>query len=300
MTIHPCYIGCDISKSHLDIFDPRTEKYFRIRNTASAIADMLPLFRGCPVVFVYEATGRYDRDLRDGLARAGMPGSRVNPAMARQFGRATGRRAKTDAIDARLLSDLGTRLTPDADPDLCPERQFLADLYGRRDQLVRLRTAEKNHLEKTVNSGIRRSVETVITLLTDQITEVEAQIDALIRTSKTMCRDAALLETAPGIGPVTRTALLALMPELGRLNPKQIASLAGLAPFNHDSGRMRGKRCIAGGRSRIRRVLYMAALSATRASPRYRAIYERICAKIPPGKWPSLPSQENCWSHSMP
>ena len=149
MTIHPCYIGCDISKTHLDIFDPLSAKLTRLPNTDEAIADMLQAFGTRSVFFIYEATGRYDRTLRYHLAAAGIPGCRTNPAMATQFAKATGRKAKTDRVDATMLCDLGQRLTPSANLPPCPARMQLADLSTRRDQLVAMRAAEKNHLEKT-------------------------------------------------------------------------------------------------------------------------------------------------------
>ena len=279
MTIHPCYIGCDISKSHLDIFDPLTTKLTRIANTQAAIAGHLSSFATRAVIVVYEATGRYDTALRRGLEAAGIPGCRTNPAMARQFARATGRKAKTDRVDAMMLSDLGRCLTPPADPPACALRTRLADLATRRDQLVALRAAEKNHLEKTEHPDIVASIHAVIAGLSEQISQITKKIEALIAAEQTLHEEARRLQSAPGVGPVTAVTLLARMPELGTLTPKTAAALAGLAPFNHDSGKLRGRRCISGGRGRVRRALYMAALSAIKTPGTLRDMYQRLTAR---------------------
>lgn len=284
MTIHPCYIGCDISKSHLDIFDPSTNRTERIANGEEAIVAWLTGLAGRNVFIVYEATGAYDRALAHGLAAAGLPGHRLNPTRARRFAQLTGRKAKTDALDARMLADLGRRFTPPADPPPCARRERLSLLHKRRDQLVDLRKIERTRLKGITDEVVKASIDQVIGMLDAQIADIEAGIDRLISADTDMRARAALLRSAPGVGPVTATTLLALMPELGSLTPKEVASLAGLAPFNHDSGTLKGRRCISGGRRRVRHALYMAALAATRRGNRFKTFYDKICARHPARK----------------
>lgn len=279
MTIHPCYIGCDISKAHIDFFDPECGRVSRIANRPEAIGEMLAGFAERSVFFIYEATGVYDKALRFALAEACIAGSRVNPTAAKRFAQATRRKAKTDALDARMLSDLGQRLTPSADPAPCPARERLGVLHRRRDQLVSMRAKEKVRLKDGDDAVVCASIKTMIEMLTGQIKDLAVQISALLDSRDDMRCAQALLLTAPGVGPVTATTMIALMPELGNASPKNIASLAGLAPFNHDSGKLRGKRCISGGRRRVRHALYLAALSAVRYCERYRRFYENLCRR---------------------
>jgi len=212
--------------------------------------------------------------LRQALEQAGLRFVRINPARARDFARATGRLAKTDAIDARMLASMARSLAlaPDASSD--PARNALAQLHKRRDQLVSTRAAERvRHSEGQDPGG---SLARHLSWLDAEIAALEHLIADAVRADETLARTQALLRSAPGVGPVTATTLIALMPELGRCSPKAIAALAGLAPFNNDSGRHRGKRSIRGGRRRVRRALYMAALAAKRTSPRFKAFYDAI------------------------
>ena len=208
-----------------------------------------------------------------------MPGARVNPAMARRFAQARGRRAKTDMLDAAMLSELGAMFRPAPDDPPCPARETLTWLAKRRDQIVAMRQAEKVRLKDAVEPGLRRCHEDMIAMFDGRIAELEKQIQSLIAGVEAMAQDARLLRTAPGVGPVAAATCLSLLPELGRLGPKKIAALAGLAPFNHDSGRKRGKRVIAGGRRRVRQALYMAALGAIRSCKRYRRFYDAVAKR---------------------
>ncbi len=279
MTIHPCYIGCDISKASLDFYDPDTSKLVSVGNTPDAIAAHLQVYRDRSVFVVYEATGTYDRALAHALAETSIPSHRINPMQAKRFAQAIGQKAKTDPLDARMLADLGARLTPVADNRPAPEREALAGLHRRRDQLVELRKRERTRVKEETCPRLKASHDQVISLLSEEIALFDEEIAALIKADQKMCREAALLQTAPGVGPVTVTTLIALMPELGTINPKQAASLAGLAPFNHDSGKLKGRRCISGGRRRVRRALYMAALNAVRRSDRFQTFYQRLTAR---------------------
>lgn len=275
MTISPCYIGCDISKCILDLHDPSSGKAFRIANTADQIARLADQLAGRNVIVVMEATGAYDRAVRTGLAEAGIGYVRVNPTRARRFADAVGLLAKTDAIDARMLSAMGQtmKLVPDAPED--PDRKTLHDLQKRRDQLVQIRADEKNRAD-LAEPEIARSVASHIAWLNQAIAELDDRIERFIADRKALAQTRAILLSAPGIGPVSANVLIAQMSELGRLSPKKIACLAGLAPINQDSGTKRGARHIKGGRRRVRQALYMAALAATRCSKRLGQFYERI------------------------
>jgi len=275
MTIHPCFIGCDIAKHHLDLFDETSGTSLRIANTSAAIAAWLSALDdpgGSLVAF--EATGPYDGVLRQALDQAGLRFVRINPGRARDFARATGRLAKTDAIDARMLAAMARSLALEPDAGTDPARDALAQLHKRRDQLVETRAAERvRHSEGQDPGG---SLARHLAWLDAEIATLERLVTQALRADQTLARTQAILRSAPGVGPVTATTLIALMPELGQTSPKAIAALAGLAPFNNDSGRHRGKRSIRGGRARVRRALYMAALSAMRSSPRFRAFYDAI------------------------
>lgn len=275
MTILPCYIGCDISKRVLDLYDPLSGKALRIANTADRIARLAAQLAGRNVMVVMEATGAYDRALRAGLVEAGIGYARVNPTRARRFADAAGLLAKTDAIDARMLSAMGQamKLVPDAPED--PDRKTLHDLQKRRDQLVQIRANEKNRAD-LAEREIALSVASHITWLNQAIAELDDRIERFIADRNALRQIRTILLSAPGIGPVSANVLIAQMSELGRLSPKKIACLAGLAPVNHDSGAMRGTRHIKGGRRRVRQALYMAALAATRCSKRLGKFYERI------------------------
>ncbi|WNJ88550.1 transposase [Bosea sp. 685] len=277
MTIHPCFIGCDIAKSHLDLFEETSGTSLRIANTSEAIATWLSSL-DCQASFVaFEATGPYDHTLRQTLEQAGCRFARINPARARDFARATGRLAKTDAIDAEMLAAMARMLAlmPDAASD--PARNALAQLHKRRDQLVEMRAAER--VRDSEGQDPTGSLARHLAWLDAEIATLEHLVSEALRADETLARTQALLRSAPGIGPVTAVTLIALMPELGHVSPKAIAALAGLAPFNNDSGRRRGQRMIRGGRRRVRKALYMAALAAIRTSARFKTFYDAVRAR---------------------
>lgn len=277
MSVHQFFIGCDVSKAHLDFFDSRDGRVERVDNTHEAVSCWFEAKALCSkTLVVFEATGPYDRIVRSCAHRAGIDCARVNPQQARDFARAAGRRAKTDALDARALAAMGQALHPATDTDPDPTRQRLALLGKRRDQAVAMAAAEKKRLAEIDDRLIAQTLKDAIDLYQAQIRTLEAEIAALINANSGLKRERQHLCSMPGIGPVTATVLMSLMPELGRLNDKQVAALAGLAPFNHDSGVHRGQRRIAGGRRRVRQAMYIAALSAARRCERYRDLYNRI------------------------
>ena len=276
MTLPHRYVGCDVSKHWLDLFDPTEGRPRRIANTPEATQGLATQLSASQGFLVFEATGTYDSALRSALHHAGVPSARLNPTLVRRYAQARGRKAKTDALDAIVLADLGERLRPSPDPVPCPQRARLAVLATRRDQLVAMRAMEKNRIAEAADPFVRESLKAVIADLSRSIAHLEAEIQRHIQSHDSLRQQARLLASAPGIGPVAAHILLALMPELGHSNPKRLAALAGLAPFNHDSGQLKGKRCISGGRARVRRALYMAALIAARTCPDLKAFADRI------------------------
>ncbi len=284
MTLSSRYVGIDVSKAMLDVFDEGTGVAERIANAPEAIAALTARWRCAEVFVVFEATGVYDRALTRALSQAGIGFARVNPARARSFARASGRLAKTDAIDARMLAAFGRTLPLSADAPRSAARDELAFLAKRRDQLVLMRTQEKNRRGHTADADMRESIARVCELLTAEIEMVEARVEALIEAAPDIAEQARLIRSVPGIGAVACMQLLAQMPELGRTGPKQVAALAGLAPINIDSGAYRGRRAIGGGRKRVRDALYMAALNAVRRADRFKAFYQKLRDAGKPGK----------------
>jgi transposase len=284
MTLPLCCVGIDVSKTMLDIFDDAVGRPERIANAPQAIIEQVARWRCGDVLVVFEATGAYDRELAEALHQAGVRFARINPARARDFARAEGRLAKTDAIDARMLAAFARAMAPAAHQAPDPDRHALAVLAKRRDQLVRMRAQEKNRRSESTDSAMIESVTRLLDFLTGEIKAIEVKIKALIRATPQIAEQARLIQSAPGIGPVACMQLIAQMPELGRLGPKQLAALAGLAPFNVDSGKFRGKRVIGGGRKRVRDALYMAALNAVRRDRAINVFYQRLRLAGKPAK----------------
>lgn len=276
-------VGIDVSKQYLDIFDEASGVPERIANATQAITQLVARWR-CDALVVFEATGVYDLELREALRQAGVRFARINPARARDFARASGQLAKTDPIDARMLAAFGRAMQPATEQVATPARNALARLAKRRDQLVLMRAMEKNRRSEADDRAMAERIGRFIELLDGEIEEIEADIRALIKAEQEISDDAQLMRSLPGIGPVACMQLIAQMPELGQVGPKQIAALAGLAPFNVDSGTYRGKRKIGGGRKRVRDALYMAALNAVRRADPFKAFYARLRLAGKPAK----------------
>jgi transposase len=284
MIISPRCVGIDVSKRMLDIFDDAIGTAERIANAPQAITEQVARWRCGNVFVVFEATGVYDRELAKALHQAGIRFARINPARARDFARAHGRLAKTDAIDARMLAGFARTMAPAADPPPKPERNTLAQLAKRRDQLVQMRAQEKNRRSEAYDRTMKESIARVIDCFDEEVEAIEAAIKALIKSEPEICEQARLIRSAPGVGPVACMQLIAQMPELGQVGPKQVAALAGLAPLNVDSGTYRGKRAIGGGRKRVRDALYMAALNAVRRDGPFRSFYQKLRTAGKPAK----------------
>lgn len=281
MTLYQDHIGIDISKDCLDIFSITLGKGWRIDNRRETIRDLL---RRLPhdSLIVFEATSVYDRDLRHVLARAGRPFARLNPRRAREFARATGLLAKTDRVDARMLARFGATLEPPPTQEATAERQRLAALLQRRNQLVEMRKQEKTRLRQVDLSPLRRDINSIVDTLSRHIDKFDRAIRELIKETAEFQRLDRILQSAPGVGPFTAATLIAELPELGAVCRRAIAMLAGLAPIADDTGKRKGYRKIRGGRPRLRRALYLAALAA-RKSPKFRTFHERLRDK---GKQP--------------
>ena len=277
-------VGIDVSKHTLDIFDDAVGKPERIANAPQPITEQVARWRCGNVFVVFEATGVYDRELAEALHRAGVRFARINPARARDFARACGRLAKTDAIDAHMLAGFARMMAPASEQASDPARNALSLLAKRRDQLVHMRAQEKNRRSETRDPAMIESIARLIDFLDSEVEAIEARIKTLIKAEPTISDDARLIRSAPGVGPVACMQLIAQMPELGRVGPKQVAALAGLAPLNVDSGLYRGKRAIGGGRKRVRDALYMAALNAVRRAGSLKAFYQKLRTAGKPAK----------------
>lgn len=279
-------VGIDISKNFLDVFVSGSVTLQRYANDAPGRAqlatDMLALV---PHLIVAEATGGLERLLIAELAAQKLPLVLVNPRQVRDFAKASGQLAKTDALDARVLAAFGIAIRPAIRP--LPDEQALelADLVGRRRQLVDMMVAEKLRLQQAVGKSLRRDIKLHIQWLEKRLRASDTGLNDAIQKSEIWRAKDDLLAEVKGIGPVCRITLLALLPELGLLNRKQIAALVGLAPFNRDSGYYRGTRRVWGGRSEVRKVLYMATLSAIRSHNEVvYSFYRRLKEQGKPGK----------------
>jgi transposase len=282
MIIHPGFVGIDVSKHHLDVFDA-AHGAEQVANSAPTIAKLARRFARAGDFVLFEATGIYDQRLRQALIRAGVTFARVNPGRAREFAKAAGFLAKTDRIDARMLAVMAQTLRPTSQAPTDPQRERLARLAKRRDQLVAIRQQERTRRRDCLDAEIARDLDHHIVWLGHSIVTLEHQIKGLLSESTELNQAQRLLRSVPGVGAITATTLLALLPELGARSPKQIAALAGLAPYNADSGKFRGKRLIRGGRKRVRDALYMAAVTAARSQSRFAAFYQSLRqAKKPP------------------
>lgn len=275
-------IGVDIAKDWIDIHILSDGQSRRIPCTSAALARFAEQVGGALVVL--EASGGYERPLMEALAGAGAAFARVNPRQAREFARATGRLAKTDRVDAAMLAEMGRALRLEPSSLRAQERVRLADLMARRDDLSDMRRREANRMQQARDAWITKDIKAVLRALERRLVRVEAEISAQIEADETLARAAARLQSMPGIGPILAASLAARLPELGRLDRRAIASLAGLAPHACDSGVFRGKRRVWGGRAEVRRSLYLAGFIASRYDPRLRAFRKRLEAAGKPPK----------------
>jgi transposase len=257
---------------------------WRVSSDATGIATLVKRLKGLrPALVVLEATGGLEIPAVAALAAAGLPAVVVNPRQVREFARATGRLAKTDAIDAQVLAQFGEALQPEVRPLPDTATQELSALVARRRQLIEMLTAEKNRL-RMATKKVRRNIETHIRWLEGELLDLDDGLGEVIRSSPVWRERDNLLRSVPGVGPVLSSVLLADLPELGKLSRKEVAALVGVAPLNRDSGKFRGRRQVWGGRSQVRATLYMAALVASRYNPAIKRFYQRLLSGGKPKK----------------
>jgi transposase len=278
-------VGIDVCKAHLDVARDGEPGRRRCANTAEGIADLLGSWQAAPpALVVLEATGGYEMMLVRALQGAGLPVAVVNPRQVRDFARASGRLAKTDAIDAGVLAAFAAALRPEPLPAVDASQEAIAELVTRRRQIIDMLIAERNRLEHA-SPGLRAWITDHSTMLKGQLAQVDAAITLAVEGNPALRRRFAVLTSVTGVGPITAAVLLAELPELGTIGHKQVAALVGVAPINRDSGQHRGQRHIGGGRASVRCALYMATIVAARFNPTIQTFYRRLKAA---GKKPKV------------
>lgn len=272
-------VGVDVGKFQLDIYLYEREKYFTVSNDSEGIREALKVFSRYTIErIVVEATGRYETEFATAAFDKDLPLCIVKPLLVRQFARAADQLAKTDKIDAQLIARFAAVMKPRFNKRQSKNLRLIKDLIARRRQLIEMRTQEMNR-EKVMGSPVNLSCRRIIKLFNQEIERIEDKLSKAVEEESAWSERKALLSTVPGVGNALIYTLLADMPELGMLNNKQIAAMAGLAPINRDSGRMKGKRRIQGGRHNVRTTLYMATLSATQCNPLIRGFYQHLVAQ---------------------
>jgi transposase len=278
MTPEKIWVGIDVSQASLDVYLLPQGCTFQVSNTAAGVQALLEQFKPTPPhLVVAESTGGLERTLVAGLHQAAIPVAVANPRKVKGFATALGK-AKTDKLDAEVIARFAQSVNLQPQPRMAAAAQELSDLMHRRQQLVAIQVAEKNRLTRA-STTIRADIEEHLEQLKQRLEALNQQIQTLGQQQADWQRKDQLLQSVKGIGAVTAALCLVELPELGKLNEKQIARLVGVAPINHDSGKHQGKRRIAGGRSRVRCGLYMATLVATRHNPVIRNFYQRLLAK---------------------
>lgn len=278
------FVGIDVAKKRLDVcLVPEADRFAAV-NSSDGIGEIVErLAKRNVALVVVEATGGYEVQIVAALTGAGIPVAVVNPRQARDFAKATGQLAKTDAIDARVLAEFARAVRPEARTLPDPATNELKALAARRRQLTEMLVAEKNRLS-LASVPVRLHIQAHIAWLEDELGRIDGDIAAAIRDNPVWQNNDRLLKGVPGVGPVISATLLSGLPELGALNRKQIAALAGVAPLNRDSGKVKGKRSIWGGRAPVRRALYMGTLVAARFNPVIKQFYDRLIAAGKPPK----------------
>jgi transposase len=271
------FIGIDISKARLDVHGRPDGVTFQQPNDPPGIAALVARLQPLrPTLVVLEATGGYEIPAVAALAAAGLPVAVINPRQARDFAKATGCLAKNDRIDAAVLAHFAEALRPEPRPLPDAEVRSLDALLTRRRQLLEMLTMERNRLGTCTDPGIRADLEAHLAWLSERLTRSEKELKEVVRASPVWREKDDLLQSIKGVGPVASRTLLAALPELGTVTNKEAAALAGLAPYDDDSGQRHGVRHVRGGRAEVRAVLYMAALAAVRHNPALEAFHDRL------------------------
>lgn len=272
-------VGIDVSKDHLDVHIRPSAEIFVVPRDGAGLATLVDRLRPiAPHLVALEATGGLEAIVVAALAAAGLPVVVVNPAQVRSFARALGKRAKTDPIDAAVIAHFAEATAPEIRPMADGATRLLADLVARRRQIVEMIGSERQRLRHEPPIRVRRSIERLLRALEKELADIDHDIGGAVRGSPAWREAEDLLSSVPGVGPVTSRSLIAELPELGTLDRKKIAALAGLAPFTRQSGTWKGKAFIGGGRTAVRTTLFMAAFVATRYNPVLKAFYQRLLA----------------------
>ena len=278
------FVGIDVSKAQLDVAVRPTGKKWTLPYDQTGIEGLIPQIVDLePALVLLEATGGLELPLVAALAAAALPVVVVNPRQVRDFAKATGTLAKTDTLDAGVLAHFADAVRPEVRPLKDAETQVLNSLTARRHQVMTMLVSEKNRLGTAIGAVSPR-IEAHIAWLEQELSDLDKGLRQTLRRSPVWREKDDLLRTVPGVGEQISLTLLANLPELGTLNRRQIAALVGVAPYNRDSGTLRGKRAVWGGRSRVRAVLYMGALVASRHNPAIRDFYQRLLAAGKPKK----------------
>lgn len=283
--MEPLFVGIDVAKERLDVHLQPSGEAFTVARNDQGLADLVRRLQPLGVTLIaLEATGGYEVVVAATLAAAALPVAVVNPRQIRDFARATGRLAKTDRLDAQTIAVFAATVRPAARPVADAQARLLGEFVARRRQLVDLLVAEQTRRRLIEELALRRRVDAHIQWLEHAVRELDRDIDTTVRSSPIWRATDDLLRSVPGIGPITAHTLIAELPELGRLDRRKIAALVGVAPINRDSGALRGRRMIAGGRAVVRHVLYMATLSAIRHNAVIATFYLRLVNAGRPGK----------------
>ena len=278
------FVGIDVSKAQLDVAVRPTGQRWVVSYDQTGIEGLIPQIVDLePALVLLEATGGLELPLVAALAAAALPVVVVNPRQVRDFAKATGTLAKTDTLDAGVLAHFADAVRPEVRPLKDAETQVLNSLTARRHQVMTMLVSEKNRLGTAIGAVSPR-IEAHIAWLEQELSDLDKGLRQTLRRSPVWREKDDLLRTVPGVGEQISLTLLANLPELGTLNRRQIAALVGVAPYNRDSGTLRGKRAVWGGRSRVRAVLYMGALVASRHNPAIRDFYQRLLAAGKPKK----------------
>ena len=270
------FVGIDVSKVQLDVAVHEPASHWQVENSDAGIADLVQRLQALqPTLIVLEATGGFELRLVAELAAAKLPVVVTNPRQVRHFARSLGKLAKTDRLDAKRLAQFGAVLRPEPRPFPTEQEEHLTALLTRRRQVVDMLTVEKNRLH-TVRPNLRADVDEHIQWLKTKLAKLDEELDQFLQSSPLWQAKDELLQSVLGIGRITASTVLAMLPELGTLNRQEMAALVGVAPVNRDSGRQQGKRRSFGGRAPVRTILYMAALSAKKHNPTIRRFYEHL------------------------
>lgn len=273
------FVGIDVAKDKLDVAIFPSGECFVVARNATGIEELIERLRAANASIIgLEATGGYETIAAASLSAAGLPVVVINPGQIRAFARALGQRAKTDAIDAMVIARFveATKPTVRALPDA--DTRQLADLVSRRRQIVDMIIAENQRKKRCANKRLLASIDRLLMALEKELSDVDSQIREAVRQSPVWREKDALLESVPGVGPAIASRLIADLPELGKLNRREIASLVGLAPFTRESGQWKGKRFVSGGRANVRSALFMGAMVAMQHNPVLKAFYQRLVA----------------------